>query len=129
MYCKKCGKQITDDAKFCPYCGANISEGAPCTYAPPPQYNQYPVQNGAGNGTENKQTTNVCALVGFILSFFVPLAGLILCIIGIRKPGYRGLAIAGIVISAVFMVVSIVVRLILALNSNFFLYYLYYLFE
>lgn len=26
MYCRNCGKQIPDDAKFCPECGASVSE-------------------------------------------------------------------------------------------------------
>lgn len=26
MYCKKCGKQIPDDSKFCPECGGQISD-------------------------------------------------------------------------------------------------------
>lgn len=26
MYCEKCGKQINDDAKFCPYCGATLKK-------------------------------------------------------------------------------------------------------
>lgn len=25
MFCTKCGKQIPDSTKFCPYCGANCS--------------------------------------------------------------------------------------------------------
>ncbi|MBQ1340927.1 MAG: zinc-ribbon domain-containing protein [Erysipelotrichaceae bacterium] len=26
MYCYKCGKKIPDDAKFCPYCGAEVKK-------------------------------------------------------------------------------------------------------
>lgn len=29
MFCPNCGKQIEDDATFCPFCGANTAEGAP----------------------------------------------------------------------------------------------------
>ncbi|MBQ3384772.1 MAG: zinc-ribbon domain-containing protein [Erysipelotrichaceae bacterium] len=26
MYCYKCGKKIPDEAKFCPYCGAEVKK-------------------------------------------------------------------------------------------------------
>ena len=26
MYCHNCGKRVSDDAKFCPYCGSNLSK-------------------------------------------------------------------------------------------------------
>lgn len=29
MYCKKCGKQISDDSKYCKYCGILVDETAP----------------------------------------------------------------------------------------------------
>ena len=29
MFCEKCGKEIPDDSKFCPECGAAIAESAP----------------------------------------------------------------------------------------------------
>lgn len=25
MYCRKCGKQVDDNANFCPYCGENLT--------------------------------------------------------------------------------------------------------
>lgn len=28
MYCKKCGKQISDDSKYCKYCGILVDETA-----------------------------------------------------------------------------------------------------
>lgn len=28
MYCKKCGKEIPDDARFCPECGGQVTDGA-----------------------------------------------------------------------------------------------------
>lgn len=49
-------------------------------------------------------------IVGFILSFLCSLAGLIICIIAYNKSkavGYKNnLALAGIIIAAVFMVVG-----------------------
>lgn len=29
MYCTKCGKETSDGASFCPYCGAVIEQAAP----------------------------------------------------------------------------------------------------
>lgn len=34
MYCRFCGKQIPDQAKFCPECGADL---APASSAAPPE--------------------------------------------------------------------------------------------
>jgi hypothetical protein len=56
----------------------------------------------------NKQSTNVFVIIGFILSFLIPLVGLILSIVGLSqikktKQKGHGLAIAGIILSIVFM--------------------------
>lgn len=29
MFCFRCGKQVADDADYCPYCGARLEEGIP----------------------------------------------------------------------------------------------------
>ena len=52
MYCKNCGKEISDNAYVCPNCGVKVA-----TETAPRQKN-------------NK------ALIGFIFSFFIPLVGL-----------------------------------------------------
>ena len=31
MFCKKCGRSLKDNAKFCPYCGEKIESGIPVT--------------------------------------------------------------------------------------------------
>ncbi len=95
MYCKKCGQEINENAIICPHCGVatdNMSKTAPV-----------PAQK------------NTIALVGFILSFFVPMVGLILSIIGyqnVKKPEYAGdgrsFAVAGIAISAVYLGIALI---------------------
>ena len=79
MFCKNCGKEIANDAAFCPYCGTKIKcensysntiNASPYTYAPQPA---------------PKDTSNTIAIVGFVLSFFFCLAGLICSIIGYKK--------------------------------------------
>lgn len=98
MYCKNCGTQIDDNASVCIHCGAAVKP----MYEQPPQ--QVPVES------------NTIATVGFILSFFVALVGLICSIIGLKRSkelngNGRGLAIAGIVISSVeiFIVVLLLI--------------------
>lgn len=101
MFCHNCGHQLPDEAAFCTACGANLK-----THSQAPsqaQHNIQPTTTYLANATP----TNTIAIVGFILSFFIALAGLICSIVGYNnaKKGapYKGLAIAGIVISAVWM--------------------------
>lgn len=90
MYCRNCGQQIDDQAVICPHCGV-------------------PTQNMAQTG----QKTNTLAVVGLVLSFFVSIAGLICSIIARkqcieRNEGGAGLALAGIIISAVSIGISVI---------------------
>ena len=91
MFCKFCGKEIDDRAVVCPHCGLQIA----------------PVQK-----KETKETCTL-AIVGFVLSFFVSIAGLICSIIARKKCREEnleggGLALAGIIISAVSMAIVVI---------------------
>ena len=48
MYCTNCGKETSDGASFCPYCGAVIEQAAP-EKIPEPAPEQAPVINKANN--------------------------------------------------------------------------------
>ena len=90
-YCSNCGKEILDNTVICPHCGCATKELS--VENPPKKF-------------------NVFALIGFILSFFIPVAGLVLSIIGLKKvPEYdqsgKGFSIAGITISAVQILAAI----------------------
>ena len=96
-----------------------------------PQYNPYGQRNPAGGygsyspytpypqGSQFapyqvEQPWNVLSIIGFILAFVIPPAGLIISIIALiqqsrSKERGRGLAIAGIVVGAVIVVLTIVV--------------------
>lgn len=94
MYCPNCGNEIRDTAYFCPYCGEAIGFGS-----------YHPVQ---------RRKKNVIAIVGFILSFFISIAGLICSIIGLKKSEEldgrgAGFALAGVSISLVWMVIVFLV--------------------
>ena len=87
-YCGHCGAELLDEAVICPKCGCPV-DGANNLYA---------------NSKSN--SWNALAIVGFVLSFFTAIIGLILCIIAykqVKESGEKGkgLAIAGIVISSI----------------------------
>lgn len=87
MFCKNCGREVDDNAIICPACGVLVGE--------------------------IKKEKNVLALIGFILSFFVPLAGLICSIIARKKcreehMDGESLALAGIIISAIELAISVI---------------------
>ena len=59
MFCKKCGKLISDDASFCPHCGTTCSR--PISQAP----SNYYQDSYSGQGSSG---VNVVSIVGFVLS-------------------------------------------------------------
>ena len=101
MYCKACGKQLDDGAQSCPACG--------CKFTPPQgEVVQPPVQTPAPEKSNPPKTidSNIIAVVGFVLAFMVPIAGLICCWIGRKNAREQGLpngtlATAGFVISLI----------------------------
>lgn len=88
----------------------------PPGYTPQPPYGQQPYGQspfGQPGGYPQPARTNGLAIAGFVLSFFISLVGLILSIIALnqinRSNGTqkgKGLAIAGIVISALSMLAT-----------------------
>lgn len=91
MYCRNCGRELDDRAVICPHCGIQVG-----------QMSNTPTNSGPANRTCDM------AIIGFILSFFVSIAGLVCSIIAYRKCrdenlGGKGFAIAGIIISATSM--------------------------
>lgn len=60
------------------------------------------------------QKTNTLAIVGFVLAFFLPFIGLILVIIALTQikktnQGGKGLAIAGLILSIIFLLFQIII--------------------
>ena len=97
MYCKNCGKEIDNNAYVCPNCGVLVKSAPTEVVA--------------------KKESNTKALIGFILSFFVPVVGLILGIMGLKASGEmkgegKGMSIAAIIISAVGIVCSIIFTIV-----------------
>lgn len=120
MFCKNCGTELSNEAVVCPHCGIQVGELKTYnnTAQQPNNYAQQP--NGTMQQPHNNvvKKDNTIAIVGFILTFFVPLAGLICSIIGYKNAkkygsDYKGLALAGIIISAVVIGAVVLIYLIL----------------
>ena len=99
-FCSKCGKENKATSKYCEFCGNQLAEEK----AEVVKTEAVSLEPTPNNGM---------AIAGFVLSFFVPLLGLIFSIIGLSKANSlngnkKGLAIAGIIISAVTIVFRIV---------------------
>ena len=91
MYCRNCGKEINENASICLNCGASVKLVA--------------------------KDSNSMAIVGFIMSFFVSIAGLICSIVGYRNAvngnaDGKGLALAGIILSAIRLAFDLFVAII-----------------
>lgn len=97
MFCQKCGSANSDDSAFCIKCGTRLNESV--------QKPSGAIQNSKKQGADADKTDNSIAIVGFVLSFFFCVAGLICSIIGYNnsKKGapYKSFAVAGIAVSAV----------------------------
>ncbi len=93
MFCTNCGKELPDDAQFCPACGMSV-KGAPAsatqTEAPQGEAGTYqPINNDAQyyqsqgyNGPVNNSVPQDHSSFGFAaLCFFFPIVGLILFLV------------------------------------------------
>ena len=109
-FCTNCGTRLEENVKFCTSCGKPVEEGG--------QAQSYNSQVVVNNGTS--QPTNGIAIAGFVVSLvslgccgLCSIVGLILSIIGLVKAkdyngNSKGLAIAGIIISAISILLLIV---------------------
>ena len=95
-FCAKCGSEMEKGATFCANCGTSTKEEKITV-----------VETSSG------QTSNGMATAGFILSFFVPVLGLIFSIIGLNRANQmngagRGMAKAGLILSIIWLVLEVI---------------------
>lgn len=94
-FCTNCGNELDDRAIMCPKCGIALT------------------QTVANSG---QTQSNGMAIAGFVLSFFIPLLGLIFSILGLKRSKEtntgKGLSTAGIIISCITMVITIIMGII-----------------
>ena len=128
-FCVHCGSNLEEGSNVCPNCGAKV-EDMKEEVVETVVVNEPPRQNYAGAQQTQSKPTNGLAITGFIMSLvsFIFCCGtlspisLILSIIGAVDAGKKngsgkGMAIAGIIISAVTVVFAIIVWSLVGLGT------------
>lgn len=97
MFCAHCGNQLLVEAVVCPRCGCATGKGKKASFCRPVT-------------TEKTKTEPFC-FVGFVAAFFPRfcLLGIIFSIVGLMRikkteEKGKGLAIAGIIVSTIYVV-------------------------
>ena len=108
-FCRKCGTQLDDHARFCAKCGASQEQ----TFVQPTYSYQHPEQRGEGGPWKVFAIVGfVLGLVGFIFSFafgsglFFSIPGLVLSILGKRSASKHGMAVTGMVFSIIGLAIG-----------------------
>ena len=153
MYCKYCGKEIDESAKFCPYCGAHLenpsageqssnagqqsggqASGDPFGYAQggqqpyngQPPYNSQPPYNGQPYRNPEDRRSGGFAF----LCFLFPVVGLILYLVWkdtmpLRAKSCGKGAIIGVIFYVVFVILMVVIAVV-AIPPEYWDYWDYY---
>lgn len=151
MFCHNCGKKLSDDAKFCKFCGAkqeeeeksedlfgfdekkdeaegakagreDASHGDPRPSGAPPAGGYVPPQY-------NRYAPDDAPNAGYgVLSFFFPIVGLILALIWRDNYPKRARScaigtIVGVAVGVVFSLILTIVTLVVANSAGFYYYY------
>jgi len=77
MYCNQCGKQIQDDATFCPYCGRHVRVNG--------------AQRILQRPRENRRIAGVCAGLAEYLDLDVTLVRLLWAVISVMTGIFPGI--------------------------------------
>lgn len=107
MYCKNCGKEI-EEVKFCPFCGAEqaATQTTQQGYEPMNEKEYYQQQPYHAQGYNNPDDESS---IGFaILSFFVPIIGLVLYLIWNKEyPKKAKSCLNGLITGVVLYIVGV----------------------
>lgn len=112
MFCSSCGKQIPDDTKFCPFCGAPVDgANASTPVEPTPVVNATPVNNTAAQSTPQTPLNEIPVAKakngGLVL--LISILSLVFAVLGTILWGYP-LGIIALALGIVGAVLSVNIR-------------------
>ena len=115
-YCTNCGEKVEEYYNVCPRCGTSLKNNKFVS-----EDNQYrrsnsysstsDINNDKRKSSEGESSSDTFAIVGFVLTFFVPIVGLILSILGMKSTKNKGFAIAGVILNSIIVLFTIIIIL------------------
>ena len=115
-YCTNCGEKVEEYYNVCPRCGTSLKNNK--FVSEDNQYrrsNSYSstsnINNDKRKSSEGESSSDTCAIVGFVLTFFVPIVGLILSILGMKSTINKGFAIAGVILNSIIVLFTVIIIL------------------
>lgn len=106
--CNKCGCELSEGASFCENCGAPVSSSEPVVETVFPNSNVPQTKDRSGLAIASLVLGCISILTWIIplLGYPTTIVGLILGILGL-KSSKKGMAVAGIILCAIFLVVTL----------------------
>ena len=115
-YCTNCGEKVEEYYNVCPRCGTSLKNNKFVS-----EDNQYrrsnsysstsDINNDKRKSSEGESSSDTFAIVGFILTFFIPIVGLIFSISGLKSTKNKGFAIAGVILNSIIVLFTVIIIL------------------
>ena len=115
-YCTNCGEKVEEYYNVCPRCGTPLKNNH--FVSDDNQYrrsNSYSstsdINNDKRKSSEGESSFDTFAIVGFVLTFFIPIVGLIFSISGMKSTKNKGFAIAGVILNSIIVLFTVIIIL------------------
>ena len=115
-YCTNCGEKVEEYYNVCPRCGTSLKNNKSVS-----EDNQYrrsnsysstsDINNDKRKSSEGESSSDTFAIVGFVLTFFIPIVGLIFSISGMKSTKNKGFAIAGVILNSIIVLFTVIIIL------------------
>ena len=115
-YCTNCGEKVEEYYNVCPRCGTSLKNNKFVS-----EDNQYrrsnsysstsDINNDKRKSSEGESSSDTFAIVGFVLTFFIPIVGLIFSISGMKSTKNKGFAIAGVILNSIIVLFTVIIIL------------------